>query len=72
MTIKDLKEVIKGLPDHMMVGLMDLSTDDPGDSNYHLTKDSFEVLEYTEQDDPELKGQMLFIAFKNKLNENPI
>lgn len=73
MTIKELKEVIADLPDHMNVGLMDMSTDDTDDSNYPLKKENFEVMEYTEQDDPnEVKGEMLFIVFTNKLNENPI
>jgi hypothetical protein len=72
MNIKQLKELIKDLPDDMPVGLWDITTDDFTDLNYSLTKESFMVEDYVEEENGDIKGQMLFICFENKLNENPI
>lgn len=59
MNIKELKEIIKNLPDDM---------------NYSLKKEDFVIEDYWafDREDDEPKGKMLFIHFENKLNENPI
>lgn len=72
MNIKELKEVIKDLPDEMVVGLFDFTTDDFYDCNYSLNKEDFFVEDYVTEEDNEVAGKMLFIGFENKLNENPI
>jgi hypothetical protein len=73
MTIKELKEFIKDLPDDMPVGLLDMSTDDFTDGNYSLSTDNFMIDDYVkEEGDMEPLGKALFITFENHLNENPI
>lgn len=72
MTIKELKEKIKDLPDDMRFGLLDSTTDDFGDSNYSVTGESFEILDYVEEEEREIVGKALFLVFENVLNENPI
>lgn len=72
MTIGELREVIKDLPDDMPFALIDLSTDNYTDCNYPLSKASFEIMDYMEEEDGEPVGKALFIVFENKLNEDPI
>lgn len=73
MKIAELKKIIENLPDDMPVGLWDLSTDSFVDGNYKLSPQDCVVEDYIkEEDDTEIAGQMLFITFENKLNENPI
>jgi hypothetical protein len=72
MTIKQLKDIIKDLPDDMPFALIDLTTDDFNDCNYPLKKESFEIMDWTEEEDGDPKGKALFIVFENKLNPNPI
>lgn len=74
MNIKQLKAQIKNLPDEMPVGLLDLTTDDPLDSNYPVSKDTIHIGDYVDFHDNEnvIKGKMLFFTFENSLNENPI
>ena len=77
MKIKELKELIKDLPDDMNFGLIDLTTDDTDDMNYSVSKDDFNVEDCYDNDSDsetygEIKGKMLFLTFENKLNENPI
>lgn len=79
-TVKDLKNFLKlnNLPDEMPVGLLDISTDDTDDMNYSLSDNSFEIEDYYSEEDEnnndygKPRGKMLFICFKNKLNENPL
>lgn len=79
-TVKDLKRFLElnNLPDEMPVGLLDISTDDTEDMNYSLTDNSFEIENYYSEEDVQTenygkpRGKMLFICFKNKLNENPL
>lgn len=71
LTIKDLKEKIQNRPDDMKVQLLDLTTDDPYESSYSLTPESCGVDDYVDIEE-EVAGQVFWISFKNKLNENPI
>jgi Golgi nucleoside diphosphatase len=71
MRVKELKEIIKDLPDEMPVGLIDATTDDTDDMNYSLSKDNFDVGDCVNEYE-EIVGKMLFIYFENHLNENPI
>lgn len=74
MKIKDLKEIIKDLPDEMPFVLVDISTDDPYEGNYSIHKDSFEQIELTtdveDLDAPKVQG--LALTFKNNMNEKPL
>lgn len=78
MNIKELKNIIKDLPDDMSVGLIDLTTDNTDDMNYSLKNENFEIDDYYHPDDEGTdsygvsRGKMLFISFENKLNENSI
>lgn len=72
MIIKDLKEIIKNLPDEMPVGLFDITTDDVDDCNYPIERENFEVMDCVNQYEEETGVKGLFIVFENKLNENPI
>ena len=72
MTILELKNIIKDLPDDMPVGLLDETTDGFFDRNYALTDENFQIDECVAEEDGEVVGKMLFICFENKLNENPI
>lgn len=71
-TVKEVTEFLAKLPPGMPVGLIDLSTDNCIDSNYPLTIENFFVEDYVEEEGGEVKGKMVFIGFKNHLNENPI
>jgi len=74
MKIKDLKEIIKDLPDDMPFILFDISTDDTYKGNYKIDKDNFEVMDLTtdvdDSDAPLVKG--LALCFENNMNENLI
>lgn len=77
MNIRELKELIKDLPDNMPFGLIDGTTDDTDDMNYSVSKKDFIVEDCYDNDSEsetygEIKGKMLFLYFENKLNENPI
>ncbi|MFH6966468.1 hypothetical protein [Flavobacterium sp. FlaQc-28] len=78
MKIKDLKKIVQDLPDEMPVGLLDLTTDETENMNYHLSEENFEIEDYYHEDDESTdnygvpRGKMLFISFENKLNENSI
>lgn len=74
MTVKELREKIKNLPDEMMVGLLDTTTDDTFDMNYFISENDVFVDDYWKEDNVsgEPDGRMLFICFENNLNENPI
>ena len=72
MNIKELKEKIKDLPDEMLIGLIDDTTDDTEDMNYGLQDFDVAVDDAYNIDSGEKNGKMLFIHFKNKLNENSI
>jgi len=72
MNIKELKEIIKDLPDEMPFGLWDSTTDNFSDLNYSVSKDDFMIEDYVKEEYGEPKGKMLFLCFENKLNENPI
>lgn len=77
MKIKDLKELIKDLPDEMNFGLIDLTTDDTENMNYSISKKDFNIEDCYDNDTEsesygEVKGKILFLVFENKLNENPI
>jgi hypothetical protein len=67
MTIKDLKEKIQDLPDDMIVRLLDLSTDDPYDCSYGLTKESCGTGSYYSTSAEEHQGEVFWISFTNKL-----
>lgn len=70
-TVKDLKGIIKDLPDDMPVALLDTSTDDFYDSTYTLSREDFEIDDWIkEEDQEEPSGVALFITFDNKLNPN--
>lgn len=72
MIILDLKKIIADLPDDMLVGLLDLSTDNFSDCNYSIDESNFDVMDYVEEEDGEIAGKFLAICFVNKLNDNPI
>lgn len=78
MNVKDLKKIIENLPDEMPVQLLDLTTDVTEEMNYSLSETDFEVEDYYHPDDENTdnygvpRGQMLYISFENKLNENSI
>lgn len=72
MKVKELKEIIKEMPDSMDVHLMDLTSDHPEDSVYTLSKGNFSVEKAFDITNDELEWDVLFITFKNKLNPNPI
>ena len=74
MTVKELKLKIENLPDDMMVGLLDVTTDDRDDMNYFIADQDVFVDDCWKEDNEsgEPDGKMLFICFANKLNENPI
>lgn len=72
MNIKELKELIKDLPDDMPFGLLDLSTDDTDLMNYSVYKSSFDTVDWMEQDGVEPEGKAFVLCFINKMNENPI
>lgn len=72
MNIKELKSIIKDLPDNMPVGLLDMTTDDFHAGNYSLKEEQFMVEDYVLEEGGEVEGKMLFIMFENKLNEDPI
>ena len=74
MNVKELKQKLENLPDEMMVGLLDTTTDDRDDMNYFISDEDVFVDDCYKEDNETGKpdGKMLFIAFENKLNENPI
>ena len=74
MKVKELKEKLENLPDDMMVGLLDTTTDDRDDMSYFISDEDVFVDDcYNEDNDTEEPdGKMLFIVFENKLNEDPI
>ena len=72
MNIKELKEKIKDLPDEMLIGLIDDTTDDTDDMNYGILDYDVEVDNAYDIESGEENGKMVFIHFQNKLNENSI
>ena len=74
MTVKELKQKLENLPDDMIVGLLDATTDDRGYMNYFISDEDVFVDDcyYEDNDTGEPDGKMLFIAFENKLNEDSI
>ena len=74
MNVKELKKKLENLPDDMMVGLLDATTDDRDDMNYFISDEDVFVEDCWKEDNEtgEPDGKMLFISFENKLNENPI
>ena len=74
MKIAELKKIIENLPDDMMVGLLDATTDDRDDMNYFISEEDVFVEDCWKEDNEtgEPDGKMLFITFENKLNENSI
>ena len=74
MTVKELKQKLENLPDDMMVGLLDGTTDDRDDMNYFIEDQDVFVGHCWKEDNEtgEPDGKMLFITFENKLNENSI
>lgn len=70
MNIKELKELIQCLPDEMTFGLLDLSTDDELEMNYHISKDSFDVIDcYADEEEEFPSRKALFLCFNNNLRE---
>lgn len=74
MNVKELKQKLENLPDDMMVGLLDSTTDDRDDMNYSIGHSDVFVEDCFHEDNEtgEPDGKMLFILFENKLNEDPI
>ena len=74
MTVKELKQKLENLPDDMIVGLLDATTDDRYYMNYFISDEDVFVDDcYNEDNDTEEPdGKMLFIIFENKLNEDSI
>ena len=74
MNVKELKQKLENLPDEMMVGLLDITTDDRDDMNYFISDEDVFVDDCYKEDNEtgEPDGKMLFIAFENVLNDNPI
>ena len=74
MKIAELKKIIENLPDDMIVGLLDATTDDRDDMNYFISEEDVFVEDCWKEDNEtgEPDGKMLFITFENKLNENSI
>ena len=74
MTVKDLKQKLENLPDDMIVGLLDGTTDDRYDMNYFISDEDVFVDDcyHEDNDTGEPDGKMLFIVFENKLNEDSI
>lgn len=74
MKIAELKKIIENLPDDMVVGLLDTTTDDRDDINYFISDEDVFVDDCWKEDNEsgEPDGKMLFICFENKLNENSI
>lgn len=72
MNIKKLREIIKDLPDEMVIGLIDDTTDDTDDMNYGISDEDIYVDDCYDIDSGEKTGKMLFIHFENKLNEESI
>lgn len=65
--VKELKEIIKDLPDNCPVLLVDLKNDHWIDGNYRLTKES---LSYSDIEDvmEEPAGKGLIMCFDNHFN----
>ena len=74
MTVKELKQKLENLPDDMIVGLLDTTTDDRDDMNYFISDEDVFVDDcyHEDNDTGEPDGKMLFIVFENKLNEDSI
>ena len=78
MTIGEFKDFIKenNLSDNTRMGVLDLTTDDPHDANYGITKNSIEILECASVDELETKKvkttKGVFFGFNNVLNANPL
>ena len=74
MNVKELKQKLENLPDDMMVGLLDSTTDDRDDMNYFISEEDIFIEDcwLPDNEDGEPDCKMLFISFENKLNENPI
>ena len=74
MNVKELKEKLENLPDDMMVGLLDTTTDDRYDMTYFISDEDVFVDDCYKEDNEngEPDGKMIFISFENKLNEDPI
>ena len=72
MTVKELKQKLENLPDDMIVGLLDATTDDRGYMNYFISDEDVFVEDcyHEDNDTGEPDGKMLFIVFENKLNED--
>jgi hypothetical protein len=76
-TVGDFKRKFAKLPEDMPVILLDTSTDDSDDMNYHFTNQEIEVDDYYRFDTEDYLegkpvGKALFLYFDNKLNEDPI
>ena len=70
MTIKDIKELIQDLPDDMPFSILDLSTDDETEMNYHISKDNFDVMDcYSDEEEEFPTHKALFLCFENNLRE---
>lgn len=74
MNVKELKEIIEDLPDGMPVQLLDYTTDDDNDCNYHINKEDVCVVNgISDVDDPDsVRMNFVAIQFENKLNPNPL
>ena len=72
MNVQELIYFLKKLPNEMPVGLLDITTDDPTYMNYDLKKENLTIQDFSREYDGDVIGKMLFITFKNYLNENPI
>jgi hypothetical protein len=75
--VGDFKRMFADLPDDMPVILLDSTTDNTDDMNYHFTNQEIDVDDYYNNGSEEAlegipAGKALFLYFDNKLNENPI
>jgi len=72
MKVKDLKAILETLPDDMPVALLDISTDSNTNVTYPITRGSIITKEFFLHPGGPVVGEALFMAFKNRLNPNPV
>jgi hypothetical protein len=68
MNVGELKKYLTDLPDEMMIGIVDMSTDDFDDGNYGFSEDNLVIEDAVNDQGEVLPKKGLFITFDNKLN----
>jgi hypothetical protein len=78
MNVKELKEIIKNLPDDTFVQLLDLTTDSIKFMTYYIAESDLKIenyyslLEDNTYNFETPKGKVLYISFENKVIKNSI